>query len=161
MASAGHLVRRFFGSLSTRPPSAEDAAWAHAQMLPAEEAVWERMSTVDRRHAVDVARRVVAAADPAPPRPVVAAALLHDCGKTEAGLGTFERVGATVWITVVGRARAGTGDGRIARYTRHEPIGAELLRAAGSDPVTVSLVAGSPDAPAASLALLRAADDSV
>src|SRR6516162_5906916 len=106
MASAGHLVRRFFGPLSTRPPSADDAAWAQAQLLPAEQAIWARMSTADRRHAVDVARRVVAAAEPAPPRPVVAARLLHDCGKAESGLGTFERVGATAWIAMVGRARA-------------------------------------------------------
>jgi hypothetical protein len=116
------------------------------------------MSNTDRRHAVEVARRVLAA-DSETPRPVLAAALLHDCGKVEAGLGTIARVGATVWIAAVGRARAGAGDGRLARYCRHEPIGAELLRAAGSDAVTVALVGGSADAPAPALALLRAADD--
>ena len=52
MASAGHLVRRFLGSLSTRPPPADDEAWARAQLLPAEQAVWARMSSVDDRKSV-------------------------------------------------------------------------------------------------------------
>jgi hypothetical protein len=151
------LVRRFVGSLSRRPPPPDDEAWAEAHLLPAEVRVWRRMANADRRHAVTVARRVGQrfGAD----RPVMAAALLHDCGKVEAGLGTFARVGATIVIAVVGRERVGHGDDRVARYARHEPIGAELLRRAGSDPVTVALVGARPDAPADALAALRAADD--
>jgi hypothetical protein len=117
------------------------------------------MANQDRRHSVAVARRLVDALGPDTPRAVVAGALLHDCGKTSAGLGTFGRVGATLWIGFVGRARAAQGNGRVARYCRHEPIGAAMLVAAGSDPVTVSLVAGSVDAPALALSALRAADD--
>ena len=157
--SLGHLARRFFGSLSRRPPDAADEAWAASHLLPPERAVWSAMAAPDRRHAVEVARRLVADLGPDAPRPVVAAALLHDCGKTEAGLGTVARVGATLWIAFVGRARAGRGDGRVARYCRHEPIGASLLAVTGSDPITVALVGGRPDAPAATLAALRAADD--
>src|SRR5204863_134422 len=134
-------ARRLAGSgrapgVRARPVGAAGRRRSH---LP-EPAGWPAVPPrgVGHRPRLWVAGLVVAGANPAPPRPVVAAALLHDCGKSEAGLGTFERVGATVWITVVGRAHAGTGDGRIARYTRHEPIGAELLRAAGSDPVTVA-----------------------
>jgi hypothetical protein len=52
-----------------------------------------------------------------------------------------------------------SGDGRLARYARHEPIGAELLGEAGSNPTTVALVAGGPDAPADVLAALHAADN--
>jgi hypothetical protein len=117
------------------------------------------MAAADRRHAVLVARRFVAERGPRASRVEVAAALLHDCGKVASGLGPFARVGATVWIAVVGRSRAGRGDGRIARYARHEPIGAEMLSVAGSDPVTVALVAGSADAPATALAALKAADE--
>jgi hypothetical protein len=156
-----HLVRRFFGSLSPRPPAPADEAWAEQQLRPSEIAVWRRMANPDRRHAVAVARRVADRLGPDADQAVVAGALLHDCGKVEAGLGTLSRVGATVMIAVVGRERAGRGDGRIARYARHEPIGAELLRRAGSDPVTVALVGTTADAPAEALALLRAADDSV
>ena len=159
--SLGHLARRFFGSLSRRPPDPSDEAWAIAHLLPSEQPIWSAMAAPDQRHAVEVARRLVVDLGPDAPRPVVAAALLHDCGKNEAGLGTVGRVAATLWIAFVGRARAARGDGRVARYCRHEPIGAARLAAAGSDPVTVALVGGRPDAPAATLAALRAADDSI
>jgi hypothetical protein len=154
-----HLARRFTGSLSPRPPSPVDDAWACSQLLPGEQDVWRAMANQDRRHSVAVARRLLADMDADAPRAVVAGALLHDCGKTAAGLGTFGRVGATLWIGFVGRARAAQGDGRIARYCRHEPVGAVLLAAAGSDPVTVALVAGSTAAPPLALSALRAADD--
>jgi hypothetical protein len=153
------LVRRFVGSLSRQPPAPGDEAWAEAQLSASEIRLWRRMANADRRHAISVARRM--AGEYGADRPVMAGALLHDCGKVEAGLGTFARVGATVVIAVVGRERVGHGDDRIARYARHEPIGADLLRRAGSDPVTVALVGGTADAPADALAALRAADDSV
>jgi hypothetical protein len=156
-----HLVRRFVGSLSTRPPVPADDEWAASFLLDGERAVWRRMANADRRHAVDVARRVRDSLGADTPRAVMAGALLHDCGKIEAGLGTFRRVGATLVIALVGPERAGRGDGRVARYARHEPIGADLLRQAGSDPLTVALVGGGRDAPRDTLALLRAADDAV
>ena len=156
--SLGHLSRRFMGALSTRPPAPGDDAWAASHLLAGEEALWRRMSNPDRRHAIEVTRRFLAAR-PRSTRPEVAAALLHDCGKVESGLGTFARVGATVWIAVAGRERVATGDGRLGRYARHEPLGAELLADAGSDPLTVALVAGSPGAPAPVLAALHRADD--
>ena len=152
-------MRRFVGSLSRRAPTPADEAWAEGQLSAAEIRLWRRMANPDRRHAVAVARRV--AGEYGADRAVMAGALLHDCGKVEAGLGTFARVGATVVIAVVGRERVGHGDDRIARYARHEPIGADLLRRAGSDPVTVALVGGTLDAPADALAALRAADDAV
>ncbi len=39
---------------------------------------------------------------------------------------------------VRGRERAAAGDGRIARYLRHDELGSALLEAAGSDPLTVA-----------------------
>jgi hypothetical protein len=161
MATAAHLVRRFFGSLSTAAPAPADEAWAESFLLDRERTVWRRLANQDRRHAVAVARRVAGSLGADPPRPVMAAALLHDCGKVDAGLGTFARVGATVVISVLGRERAGRGEGRVARYARHEAIGAAKLRTAGSDPVTVALVGGTTDAPPELLGLLRTADDSV
>jgi hypothetical protein len=154
-----HLVRRFAGSLSPRPPSGTDDAWARAWLAPDEIAVWERMPNPDKRHAVAVARAVAGSGESR--RPVVAAALLHDCGKVACGLGTLGRAGATVWVMVVGEARAGQGDGRVTRYVLHEAIGAAMLRDAGSDPVTVALVGRTADAPVAALAALAAADDAI
>jgi HD domain len=137
-----HLVRRFFGSLSRRPPSEVDEAWALDALLPGERALWARMANDDRRHAIGVARRAVAELGPGrATRPVMAAALLHDVGKVDSNLGPFRRAGATVWAGMRGRAAAARGDGRVARYLRHDTIGAALLGAAGSDVLTVAWAA--------------------
>jgi len=137
VTSAAHLARRFVGSLRPGGPSAVDRAWAEAQLLPGERALWSAMPGPDRRHSVGVARRVVAAR-PDASRPIVAAALLHDVGKTQVGLRTPGRVVATLVRMARGRARSAEGDGRIARYLRHDELGAHLLEAAGSDPLTVA-----------------------
>lgn len=138
VAGARHLVVRFVTSLDPRGPSAEGETWARRHLLPGEVALWERMSGPDRRHSLGVAKRVVAALGERAERPVVAAALLHDVGKVESGLGTFGRVAATVVGVVVGRPRAARGEGRVGRYLSHDRLGAELLREAGSDPLTVT-----------------------
>lgn len=144
--SAGHLVRRFFGSLSRRPPGPDDAGWAEEQLLPAEGDLWRRMSAADRRHAVGVARRVEAALGAEATRPVLAAALLHDVGKVAAGLGTYGRVVATLSAAVAGRDTARLWSQtrgftrRVGLYVRHEELGAEMLEVAGSDALTVALV---------------------
>src|SRR5439155_19397161 len=82
----------------------------------------------DRRHSSAVARRAGG------PEEVSAAALLHDVGKVEAGLGTFGRVLATV----IGPGRA---KGRMATYLRHDQIGARLLAEAGARPLVVTWAA--------------------
>ncbi|HVF75482.1 MAG TPA: HD domain-containing protein [Acidimicrobiales bacterium] len=124
-----HLAKRFFGSLVPGGPPTEAEAWVASVLGEGEMALWRRMSGADRRHAVGVARRVEAALGERATDPVLAAALLHDVGKVESGLGTFARVVATV---------VGPRTPRLAQYRRHPEIGAELLRAAGSDPLTVS-----------------------
>jgi len=136
MTAAGHLVRRFAGSLTPGGPPPGDEAWARDALLAGERPLWDRMSGPDRRHAVAVARRTEAALGSRTTRPVLAAALLHDVGKVDSGLGTFSRVGATLVAAVVGRKRLGRRDGRLGRYTRHDAIGADLLTAAGSHPLT-------------------------
>jgi hypothetical protein len=130
----GHLARRFLGSLSRRLLDPADDVWIRAHLLPREQRLWGQLSVPDRKHAAGVAREVDRLLGGAG-RPVIAAAALHDVGKIDAGLGTFARVGATVVGLVVDRRRA---PGRIGRYLRHDAIGAELLDAAGSDPLTVT-----------------------
>jgi hypothetical protein len=131
-----HLARRFAESVVPIDASRTDDAWARRALLPGEAALWERMSRQDRRHSVRVARDVDRLLD-GPPREVIAAALLHDVGKLDSELGTFGRVIATVVGAVHGRG----GAGRIGRYLQHDRIGAELLTAAGSDPLTVAWTA--------------------
>jgi hypothetical protein len=138
--SARHLVARFVGSLGAAPLSAADDAWAEARCLPGERALWRRLPAADRRHAVGVARRAAAllGGEAAADRPVLAAALLHDVGKLEAGLGTFGRVAATLVGLALGPSRASRRAGRLSRYLRHDELGARLLAEAGSDPLTVA-----------------------
>ncbi|MDO8363013.1 MAG: hypothetical protein Q7V88_08955 [Actinomycetota bacterium] len=141
----GHLARRFALSLSRRPPAAVDTQWALASLLPGEAALWQRLSSADRRHSIQVARRFLEAW-PAATRDEVAGALLHDVGKLASELGTFARVVATV---------VGPRTARFRRYHDHERLGVELMAAAGSSAATVELTLGR--GPAASA--LRAADD--
>ncbi|MEI6496342.1 MAG: hypothetical protein WCO88_06695 [Actinomycetota bacterium] len=126
----GHLIRRFTGSLSRRPPDAGDTRWVAAQLTSGELALWVRLSAADQRHSILVARRFIERY-PIATRPEIAGALLHDVGKLDAGLGTFGRVVATV---------VGPRTDRFRRYHDHESLGAAMLAQAESEPLTVSLV---------------------
>ena len=138
MATARHLVSRFFGALWPGGPAAADDAWATHHLNAGETMLWRRMPGFDRRHAVGVARRVARALGSDAPRPVVAAALLHDVGKIESGFGVWRRVGATLFVAVRGRDRV---RGAIAKYVDHPRLGADLLREASSDPLTIAWAA--------------------
>lgn len=169
--SAGHLVRRFVGSLSPRAPTAAEMAWAESHLLVEEAELWRRLGRADRRHVVGVARRVEAALGTDATRPVLAAALLHDIGKLESHLSTYGRVVATLSIKVAGPelaeawAQTRGFTRRVGLYAQHEVLGAEMLELAGSDPVTVALVrdqstaAEESSASAHLLDAVRAADD--
>ena len=139
LSRSGHLVRRFLASLWPGGPPTALEDWALGSLLVGEVDLWRRMSGPDRRHAVAVARRVDDRLRGAN-RPVLAAALLHDVGKVDSGLGTPVRVVATL-AGVVGGDRVRSSDGRIGRYLRHPEIGANLLNAAGSDELTVAWAA--------------------
>ncbi|HEY2333254.1 MAG TPA: HD domain-containing protein [Acidimicrobiales bacterium] len=130
-----HLARRFTGSLRPGGPAPGDERWVADQLDARELALWDRLSAPDRRHAVTVARATVAALGPETPRPVVAAALLHDVGKLDSHLRTPARVVATLSAMVVGRERV---PGRMGSYLHHDEIGADMLAAAGSDPLVVT-----------------------
>jgi hypothetical protein len=147
MAGASHLVKRFFGSVVPRGPRPEDEAWARANLLDEEAEIWGRMSRQDRRHAAGVARRIERALGAEATRPVLAAALLHDCGKTASGLGTYGRVIATLSVKLAGpeiavawsETRGFTR--RVGLYVEHPRLGADLLGLAGSAPLTVAWTA--------------------
>lgn len=171
MGDAAHLVRRFVGSLRPGGPSNAEQAWVDTHLLPAERALWRRMSGPDRRHAAHVARRVERSLGSSASRPVLAAALLHDVGKFESGLRTYGRVVATVCGKVAGAETAHTWrkrqgfTRRVGLYLLHSDIGADMLELAGSDPLTVAWTrehhgpASSWSVPASLADALHAADD--
>jgi hypothetical protein len=137
-----HLTRRFFGSLRPGGPSAADDMWACSKLLPSEVELWRRMPNADQRHAAGVARGVERALGVEATRPVLAAALLHDVGKIESGLGVYGRVVATLCGMFVGhdaakgwtRSRGFTR--RVGLYLQHPDLGGDLLGMAGSDRLT-------------------------
>ncbi|MBA2280479.1 MAG: hypothetical protein H0W25_04480 [Acidimicrobiia bacterium] len=142
--AAGHLVRRFFGSLRPGRPPAAAEAWVAERLLPGERELWVRLSNADRRHAYGVARRVERALGDEATRPVLAAALLHDVGKADAGLRTYGRVVATLSARVAGRDMAPiwaskTGvTRRVGLYLQHPDIGGDQLELAEADPLTIA-----------------------
>lgn len=147
MANLVHLSKRFAGSLLPLGVPKPDREWVGAQLLPGEVEVWNRMDRADRRHAAKVARRVERALGDEATRPVLAAALLHDCGKSVSGLGTYGRVVATLSAKVAGRETAVAWietrgfTRRVGLYLEHPRLGADLLGMAGSAPLTVAWTA--------------------
>ena len=148
-----HFVKRYWWAVTARSLSADTSAWVASILIEQEFRLFRQMSASDQRHHVQVARRLERRLGGEVPRAWLAAALLHDVGKLVCGLGTGGRVLATLF------GRRHRGDGRIARYYRHEAIGASLLLASGSDPETVALVGHWPDAPVRALTALGWADD--
>ncbi len=147
MSGAGHLVKRFFGSLVPFGEPKADRAWIQESLLPEEQEIWRRMSRADRRHAAGVARRVERALGHEATRPVIAAALLHDCGKSVAHLSTVGRVIATLSAKIAGHDMAPAWSEtrgftrRVGLYLEHPRLGADLLGMAGSAPLTVAWAA--------------------
>lgn len=145
MSELAHLARRFVGSLSKRPPTVDDARWAESFLLPIEAAMWRKMSNVDRRHHVLVARRFLAER-PDATRAEMAGALLHDVGKVDAGLGAYGRTVATLSGAAVKRdpetirdwTRTRGFTRRVGLYLQHPRLGGDMLELAGSDPLTVA-----------------------
>jgi hypothetical protein len=128
-----HLTGRFFTSLVPRRPSAGQVARVHAVLTPAEAALWATMPRADQVESIAVLERL--SPDVAADDRWAAAALLHDVGKTAAGLGVLGRVVAT--------ARGAIGDpasvaGRAGVYLRHAEVGATALTAAGARPEAIA-----------------------
>ena len=140
MTRALHLGRRFVRALSSRPPRDRDVAWVSGILEPAELELWRSLPNHDRRYTIRVAKDVetrLAGTEYAGQPRWLAAALLHDVGKLDAGLGVVGRSVATVMGAVAGPARvdrwAETSGfrRRAAWYLHHDDRGADRIRAAG------------------------------
>jgi len=135
-----HLARSFARALWPGAPSAEDAAWVAGILEPDELELWRSLPSYEKRYTIRVARLVdeeLAGTEFAGDERWLAAALLHDVGKLDAGLAVVGRSVATVVGAVAGAARLdrwGHASGfrrRVAWYLRHDDRGADRIRAAG------------------------------
>ncbi|WP_345462625.1 HDIG domain-containing metalloprotein [Deinococcus carri] len=148
-------VRRLARSLRARDAHPDDA-WAISLLTPAEAHVYLGMDPRDREHACRVTRHLLRDHPAAAPE-VVAAALLHDCGKSIRPYHVAERVLVGL---VPNRLTRLLPVGALSVRAYHPELGAELLARAGARPQVARLVArhhhpgGDPDA-----ALLHHYDD--
>lgn len=147
IAQAGHYVRRFFTSLSRRPPDPADDAWVRATVTDTEWPLYARLGNQDRRHSAFSGRELVRILGPDTDPVLVRASVLHDVGKVHADLGTIGRSISTVLTYTLGARRVqGWADrpgfrGRCGRYETHSERGAAELREAGSPAVVVAWAA--------------------
>ncbi|MGI9576967.1 MAG: HD domain-containing protein [Microthrixaceae bacterium] len=169
-----HRTGRFFSTAFGGGPSAEDTEWALAQLSDREKRLFAQMRPSDRAHSIAVAQAVqrhYEAMEEVAPAWVMPAALLHDVGKTVAGLGVYGRTVATLsgwvggaemaeqWADTTGFTR------RVGLYMQYPRLGAELLEVNESDPLVVAwaaehhLPAEDWTVPADDGAVLAAADD--
>jgi hypothetical protein len=137
MSRETHLVRRFFGALWPGKPDDFDVEWVGTVLNEQELTVWSRMPNHDRRHSIRVARNVeaeLANTDYASDPRWAEAALLHDIGKLDSGLGVFGRVLATLAGATAGHdmAEAWSQKRGVTRkfglYLRHPELGASRIR---------------------------------
>lgn len=158
-----HRVGQFVAHVTARVrPEEADLA---RRILPV--SAWELFATMpvaDRRHALDVAHRLLAAGHD--DRDLLAAALLHDAAKGR-GMRLGHRVGGVLLDAFAPRllARLAHDDERSWRhgfwlYLHHAPMSAHAALAAGCSPRVGALIRGDPSETEAPLAAaLRAADE--
>lgn len=169
-----HRAGRFFATAFGGGPSAEDTAWALDHLTDREKRLFAQMRPSDRAHSIAVARAVerhYESLELRAPDWVVPAALLHDVGKTVAGLGVYGRTVATLsgwmgggdmaeqWADTTGFTR------KVGLYIQYPRLGAELLALNESDHRVVAwaaehhLPAEDWTVPAREAEVLAAADD--
>ena len=128
-------LRRLSRSLLAAQASPDDT-WALTHLNTGEARVYLGMDPRDREHALRVAQGLLAAV-PGTSQEVLAAALLHDCGKQLRPYRVWERVGAGL---VPGRLARRLPLGPLWVRGQHPELGARLLRAAGARERVAELV---------------------
>ncbi|GGJ71499.1 HD domain-containing protein [Deinococcus aquiradiocola] len=131
----GAKVTRLARSVSVSQARPDDT-WAARHLTPGETRVYLGMDPRDREHAVRVAQAILNAEGRASPD-LLAAALLHDCGKQVRPYRVWERVGAGL---IPGPLCRLLPLGPLWVRGEHPDLGARLLRAAGARPRVVDLV---------------------
>lgn len=135
--------RQFFLALAARRRVLDDAP-ARRVLPPALLALFQRMPPEDRRHALTVLADLEARGDADPI--LLQAGLLHDLGKTGAGVGLPHRVARVlvkslaprVWAWMIAQP---TGWRRPFWVVAHHPArGAVWAESQGADPAVVDLI---------------------
>jgi hypothetical protein len=156
----GRVLYRVRQGLNALRPSLDPAAMTRAQaaLLPGERRLFAAMEKRDQRHALEVFGRLRARG--ATDRDLMAAALLHDCGKglIPVWLRTLN-VLAPPFVAALAREEGTGARGAAYRLLHHPGLGADLARSAGSSATTVRYIGGRADPEEeANMEQLKAAD---
>ena len=141
MSRIGHLARRFATSLRARPLDDADRGFVRDALRTSELDCWARLGRADQAESVATGRAATSLLGEAADPDWLAAALLHDIGKAETGLGTIGRSLATVAATIAGARRARAWTGSFGRYVNHDELGSARLAQAGARSAAVSWAA--------------------
>ncbi|PNY80598.1 HD domain-containing protein [Deinococcus koreensis] len=133
-AAKARRLRRSVREDSAHP----DDRWALTHLTPEERRVYLGMDARDREHACRVTRHLLSDHPDAEPE-VIAAALLHDCGKSLRPYRVAERV--LVGLIPNRVARLLPPVGALGIRAHHPELGARLLAHAGARPRVARLVA--------------------
>jgi HD domain-containing protein len=152
-ANAAYRARQFFHALFPRL-DAEHLAQARSILNEGEMALFVSMEKRDQRHGLRVLHHLIDGGED--DRDLLAAALIHDCGKGRAPV--WVRVANVVAPALV--AALGSRSNGAYRLVHHARLGAEMAERAGSSPATVRFVGGrAAEHERDKISMLRAADD--
>ena len=140
-----YRFRQFWNRVRNRPISSEARTEILAILEPKEVELFDRLSPAEQDHAYRVMKEV-SESDTAD-RDVLAAAILHDVGKTLAPTTLYERSFAVIVSALLPKIASQFSQGEARGWRRpfvvkiqHAAWGAELAEKAGSSSNTVSLI---------------------
>ena len=130
-----HLARRFFGYVTSSPPTAGELDTVRRQLTEDLYDIFVTMNLEDQRHAIEVSNGIEDDA-------LIEAALLHDVGKSASDVGALGRSCATI-----AGALSVPVSGSWRLYLDHGEIGASMLEGAGASPMTIAFARFHPGPP--------------
>ncbi len=126
-------------------PGSEDLALAEEHLPPPLRDLFHQMSPADQAHGVRVLRTLLASGDGDPN--LLAAALLHDVGKSLVRLRLWERILVVIYSWFAPGRSHRWGEGQLNSWRRplviavyHPAWGAEMIRQAGGSEELATLV---------------------
>lgn len=144
MTRAGYRSTQFVQALLARPAT-EDARLAADHLPPALRPLYHGMGRAEQSHSLAVLRALLRQGQTDPD--LLAAALLHDVGKTRAPLRLFDRVLVVLAKRLAPSAAQAWSNGALHGWrrafvvaARHAEWGAEMLEQTGASPRLVGMV---------------------
>lgn len=140
-----YRLQQFWHLLRARPLEPQALQEVKDVLTPQELQLFRRHTVADQRHAYKVMRTLLASGEDDPD--LLAAALLHDVGKTRYRLRLWERIVGALGEALCPRCVETWAHGRASGWRRpfvirsqHGAWGAEMAQAAGSRARTVRLI---------------------